>query len=109
MRPAQERAAMRQAGLVPIPFEIQPGSGCPGGVVEKGPRAGKPLPMCTTCNRLGGKELEPAVTITRGFVECCNFLALGGHPGMVAGIDGGAQAVDLGMGQRTAPIGGPEA
>jgi hypothetical protein len=90
-----------------IPFEIQPGSGCPGGVVEKGPRAGKPQPMCTTCNRLGGSELQPAVTITRGFVECCNFLELGAHAGMVADADSGRETATLGgVVAASTPMGG---
>ena len=92
-----------------IPFEIQPGSGCPGGVVEKGPRAGKPLPMCTTCNRLGGNELQPAVTITRGFVECCNFLELGAHAGMVAADATGRETADRGgVVAASTPMGGAE-
>lgn len=80
------------------PFEIQPGSGCPGGVVDKGPRAGLTQPMCVTCSRLGGRDLQPAVSITRGFVECCNFLALGGHGRTVAADGAPAQAVGRGGG-----------
>ena len=79
-----------------IPFQITPGMGCPGGIVERGPRAGSTLPLCITCSRLGGRDLAPAVTITRGFVECCNFhdlsvagTAEGVHPAEVGNPDGG--------------------
>lgn len=93
---------MRQAGLVPIPLEIQPGSGCPGGVVEQGPRAGKPVPLCNTCSRLGGRELAPAVRLVSGEPKCPNF-----HGGSFATESTGRETADLGgVVAASTPMGG---
>jgi hypothetical protein len=90
-----------------IPFEIQPGSGCPGGVVEKGPRAGKAEPSCFTCTRLGGHELEPAVRLVHGEPRCVNFLELGAHAGMVAADATGRETADRGAAvAASTPMGG---
>lgn len=56
--------------------DIEPGSGCPGGLVEKGPRAGSTLPLCITCTRLGGRQLPPAATLEQGQAQCANFMPL---------------------------------
>jgi hypothetical protein len=79
--------------MPPIPFEIEPGSGCPGGLQV----SGKPFGLCLTCTRLGGRELQPAVRLVEGEARCVNFhpLSVGGtaegvHPAEVGNPDGGA-------------------
>lgn len=98
MRPDQERAAMRQAGLVPIPLEIEPGSGCPGGVLV----GGKAVGMCVTCSRLGGRELTPAVRLVNGEPKCPNF-----HGGIFATDAPGRETAERGgVVAASTPMGG---
>lgn len=55
-----------------MPTEIKPGSGCPGKY-----HSGRIVGLCSTqCARMGGRELEPALTVKQGLAECVNFLPL---------------------------------
>lgn len=52
--------------------DIKPGSGCPGKYYS-----GRIVGLCSTqCARMGGRELQPALTVKQGLAECENFLQL---------------------------------
>ncbi len=108
MHPDEERAAMRQAGLVPIPLVIKPGMGCPGGIVERGPRTGATVPLCLTGSRLGGRDLTPAVRLVHGEAQCVDFhaLSVGAAPERVHPAERGAptSATACGGAQKAAVL-----